>query len=43
MKILKVLHDAKIILVDLEVNIGKNKQNHSQHYVQLNIKEKLFL
>jgi hypothetical protein len=27
MKILKVLDNAKIILVDLEVNIGENKQN----------------
>ena len=27
MKILKVMHDAKIILVDLEVRIGNKKQN----------------
>ena len=27
MKILKVLNNTKIILVDLEVNIGENKQN----------------
>ena len=27
MKILEVMHDAKILLVDLEVNIGNKKQN----------------
>ena len=27
MKVLKIMHDAKIILVDLEVNIGNKKQN----------------
>ena len=27
MKILAVMHDAKILLVDLEVNIGHKKQN----------------
>lgn len=41
MKVLKVMHDAKIILVDLEVNIG-NKKKIPQHYV-LNTKVRLFL
>ena len=27
MKVLKVMHDAKIILVDLEVNLGNKKKN----------------
>ena len=27
MKILEVMYDAKILLVDLEVNIGNKKQN----------------
>ena len=27
MKILKIMNDAKIILVDLEVNLGEKKQN----------------
>jgi len=27
MKILEVMHDAKIILVDLEVNLGNKKKN----------------
>ena len=27
MKILEIMHDAKIILVDLEVKIGNKKQN----------------
>ena len=27
MKILEVMHDAKIILVDLEINLGNKKQN----------------
>ena len=27
MKILEIIHDAKIILVDLEVNLGDKKQN----------------
>ena len=27
MKILEVMHDAKILLVDLEINIGNKKQN----------------
>ena len=27
MKILKVMNDAKIILVDIEVNLGDKKQN----------------
>jgi len=27
MKILEVIHDTKIILVDLEVNFGKKKKN----------------
>ena len=27
MKVLKVLDDAEIIIVDIEVNLGKTKQN----------------
>jgi len=27
MKILEMMHDAKIILVDLEINLGNKKQN----------------
>jgi hypothetical protein len=27
MKILEIMHDAKIILVDLEINLGNKKQN----------------
>ena len=34
MKILEVMHDAKIILVNLEVNIGNKKQNSPTLCVQ---------
>lgn len=34
MKILEIMNDAKIILVDLEVNIGDKKQNSPTLCVQ---------
>ena len=40
MKVLEVL-DAELVLVDLEVNLGKTNKI-AQHYA-LDIKEKLFL
>jgi len=41
MKILEAMHDAKRILVDLEVALG-DKKKMLPHYVS-NTKEKLFL
>ena len=36
MKVLKVMHDAKIILVDLEVNLGNKKKNAPTLCVEYN-------
>ena len=34
MKILKELDEIKLVIVEMEVNLGKEKKNSPSHYVQ---------